>query len=127
MNTHPGTYPPDYRYVRAHSFLVATGLALTFLTLAPNLRGQESGSKIDPAALDLIQQGSDALKAGHYNKAESAFRKANKLQHDSCLACWLGIAQAEKQLADRDGAWKNTDRALHAAAGDWERPQAPCV
>jgi peroxiredoxin len=124
MNTHPGTYPRDYRYVHARSFLVATGLALTFLTLAPNLRGQESGSKIDPAALDLIQQGSDALKSGHYSKAEAAFRKANKLQHDSCFACWIGIAQAEKQLADRDGAWKNTDKALNAATDDSQRAQA---
>ena len=124
MNTQPETYPPDYLCARARPFLVATGLVLAFLTLAPNLRGQESGSKIDSATLDLIQQGSDALKAGHYDKAESAFRKANKLQLDSCFACWMGIAQAERNRADRVDAWKTTDKALNAATDDSQRAQA---
>jgi peroxiredoxin len=124
MNTHPATYPPDYLRVRARSSLVAAGLVLAFLTFAPSLRGQESGSKIDAATLDLMQQGSDALKAGNYDKAESAFRKANKLQHDSCFACWMGIAQAEKNTGDPLGSWKTTDKALNAATDDSQRAQA---
>jgi thiol-disulfide isomerase/thioredoxin len=124
MITQPETYPHDYPCVRARSFLMAAGIALIVLTFAPNVRGQESGLKSDAATLDLFQQGSDALKAGHYDKAEAAFRKANKLQHDSCFACWMGIAQAEGNTADREGAWKAAEKALNAAGDDSERAQA---
>ena len=124
MNTQPETYPRKYWCVRARSFPVTAGLVLVLLVLAPNLCGQESGSQIDGVALDLIQQGNDALKAGHCDKAASAFRKANKLRHDSCFECWMGIAQSERISRDRMGAWKSAGRALDAAKDDSQKAQA---
>ena len=122
MNTQPKTYRSDYRLAR--NLLPVAVLLVAFLAFAWHLGGQESDSTLDPATLGLIQQGEDAFKAGHYDKAEAAFRKANKLQHDACFACWLGIAQTREFMKDIAGALKASEKALKAATTDEQRANA---
>ncbi len=122
MNTQPETYRCDYG--RGRNLLPVAILLLAFLAFAWHLDGQESDSTLDPGTLGLIQQGEDAFKAGHYDKAEAAFRKANKLQHDACYACWVGIAQTREFMKDYAGALKASEKALKAATNDEQRASA---
>src|SRR5256885_9808489 len=56
------------------------------------------------SAQQELQAGQEALVARHYEGAEKAFRKANKIQHESCLACYLGLAQALASLGQKKDA-----------------------
>src|SRR5256885_9003266 len=75
------------------------------------------------SAQQELQAGQEALVARHYEGAEKAFRKANKIQHESCLACYLGLAQALASLGQKKDALGAADKAMKLATNDMERAQ----
>jgi thiol-disulfide isomerase/thioredoxin len=68
---------------------------------------------------DLVR-GREALRAHKYKDAIDAFKKAEKRLHDECPECFMGIAVACIHTGDKDGALKNSDRAI-ALAKDSEQ------
>ena len=82
---------------------------------------QQAASSLDPAAQQALKQGEDALAARHYEEAEKAFKKANKIQHDGCVRCWFGLAQAQGSIGELDGALKSAGRGISATTDDSQR------
>jgi len=122
MNTQPETYPQRYLFVRRP--IVETLILLAIVVIAPSLRAQQSGATLDPAAQQLLKEGKQALSANRYDDSEKAFRKANKITHDSCFPCWEGIAHAQEGRGDLEGALKSIEKAMRAAGDDRQRAQA---
>ena len=103
-------------------FVAAGGLVSTAF-IAGTSSAQEAKTQLDPAAQQELQAGQEALVARHYDSAEKAFRKANKIQHESCLACYLGLAQALASLGQKKDALGAADKAMKLATNDVERAQ----
>jgi peroxiredoxin len=105
------------------------GFAFTgALVLAAELIGgtgiaQEAKARLDPAAQKELKTGQDALAARRYADAEKAFRKANKIQHESCLPCYVGLAQALASLSKKNDALRAADKAMQLATNDAGRAQ----
>lgn len=116
------TYPVDN--VRARFPLIVCGFLLGILTSGKSTLAQTPPPELAPETLELIQRGSDAIRAGHYYQAADAFKKANKIEHGACFWCWLGLARADGDTGFRDIALKDTDNALKNAADDEQRAKA---
>jgi peroxiredoxin len=94
--------------------LAATVLALTAFA-------QQSTAPTDPPEQQLLSEGKKALSSGKYDDAEKAFKKANKIEHDACLPCWVGIARAALGRGDLDSALKSADKGMSHASDDSSR------
>ena len=103
-------------------FVAAGGLVSTAF-IGGTSSAQEAKAQLDPVAQQELKAGQEALVAGHYDGAEKAFRKANKIQHESCLACYLGLAQALASLGQKKDALGAADKAMKLATNDVERAQ----
>ena len=101
--------------------MAAGGLVLPAALIGVTSSAQEAKAQLDPAAQQQLQAGQEALVAGHYADAEKAFRKANKIQHESCLACYLGLAQALASRGEKKDALGAADKAMKLATNDVER------
>ncbi len=121
MNTQPKTYL--YRYLFVRKIVVRAVILLAIPAMVVSLRAQQPDATIDPAAQQFVKNGKKALVDGRYDDAEKAFRKANKLAHDSCLPCWEGIARAQEGRGDLDGSLKSIEKAMHTASDDRQRAQ----
>ena len=78
----------------------------------------------DPQVTAFVKQGNDALAAKNFEDASKAFKKANKLAHDSCFDCWIGQACALEGLGDADSAKNSAARAIATAPDDSARADA---
>ena len=100
---------------------ICTVLLTVHLVAAPFLCSQQAQPSRDPAFQLQFEQGQTVLQAGKYDEAINAFKKANKLQKDSCAQCYLGMAVAYYHKEDLDKARENCDRALASAPDDTTR------
>jgi thiol-disulfide isomerase/thioredoxin len=101
------------------------GLFLAFLFIAMGevaAGGADAGSS--PAFTEQFEAAKRAFSAGKYRDAANAFKKANKLQGDSCYPCWLGMAAADVKMEDYKAALQSADRAVGFATDDSERAAA---
>src|SRR6266513_4772128 len=85
-------------------FAAAGGLVSTAF-IGGTCSAQEAKTQLDPVAQQELKAGQEALVARHYDGAEKAFRKANKIQHESCLACYLGLAEELASLGQKKTPW----------------------
>ncbi len=95
-------------------------LFVVFLLPLP-LLSQSTPSSARPAFEEQAKQGRDALSSAKYPGAISAFKKANKLQNNSCADCYLGIATASLDMGNPQEVLENSDKALQCAATDSQR------
>ncbi len=84
----------------------------------------QTGSGSNPAFAEQYEAGKRAFSAGHYRDAIGAFKKANKLQSNSCYECLLGMAAAGLKLEEYKNAIESSDKAIGAAKDDQERAAA---
>jgi thiol-disulfide isomerase/thioredoxin len=101
-------------------------LVMTFsagASLLAQEQPQQATSSLDPAAQQILKQGEDALAARHYEEAEKAFKKANKIQHDMCVRCWFGLAQVQGRIGELDEAVKSAGRGISVATHDSQRAE----
>ena len=103
-------------------FVAAGGLVSTAF-IGGTSSAQEAKAQLDPVAQQELKAGQEALVAHHYDGAEKAFRKANKIQHEACLACYFGLAQALASLGQKKDALDAADKAMKLATNDVERAQ----
>src|SRR5256885_2694845 len=103
-------------------FRVAVCLLLIFLSPG-YLFGQNQGAPANPETPALLKQGDAALAARHFSEAEKSFKKAAKLEHDQCAACYVGLAQVKNSMGDTGAALSDCDRALASAPNDQQRAQ----
>lgn len=85
---------------------------------------QQADPAISPAAMSALQTGEAAQKAGEYDAAAKAFRKASKIEHDQCFRCSMDLAVASYQLGDLQGALDASSKSLSVASDDSERAAA---
>src|ERR1700686_3435068 len=85
-------------------FLAAGGLVFSAAFIGGTSSAQDTKAQLDPAAQQELKAGQEALVARRYADAEKAFRKANKIQHESCLACYVGLAQALANVGRKNDA-----------------------
>ncbi len=89
--------------------------------------GEVSAGQSEPANPEFTKQfeaGALALKAGNYRDAIGSFKKANKLQGNSCYQCLLGMASAGLKLEDYKSALDSSTKAIGVAKDDHERALA---
>jgi peroxiredoxin/Flp pilus assembly protein TadD len=105
---------------------VVCGLCFLFFFAAASGQApsQQSSTEMGSEAQQYWQEGNSALAARHYADAEKAYKKANKLEHESCFACWMGIAQAQAGMGDTIGALNTAQKSLKFARNDAERGEA---
>jgi len=76
-------------------------LAIFFLTLYANpIKSQELS---DPVA-KVLAEGEAFRKQRDYDRALSAFRKADKLSHHTCADCYLGMFMVNRELGNFSAA-----------------------
>ncbi len=101
-------------------------LAALLLAIATSLRAgapQKSAPALDPRVEACLQQGREALAKRHFKDAEKAFSKANKIEHERCLPCWVGLAMVQGEEGDLDGALRTADKALATATDNAARAE----
>jgi len=81
---------------------------------------QSQAPPADPEFQAAFDQGRQALAAGNYEGAISAFKKANKRQKN-CAECFLGLAIANMHAGDSGQVLENCDKAISVAPGDSTR------
>ena len=90
-------------------------LAIFFLTLYANpIKSQELS---DPVA-KVLAEGEAFRKQRDYDRALSAFRKADKLSHHTCADCYLGMFMVNRELGNFSAALDDTKQAVKAAGDD---------
>src|SRR5256885_2930402 len=85
--------------------------------------GQIAEATESPEASALLKEGRNALAAERFSDAEKLFKKAAKLEHDHCVRCYFGLAEAKISLGDESAAIANCDRALAVASNDKQRAE----
>jgi thiol-disulfide isomerase/thioredoxin len=94
--------------------------------LASPLPSQQPSSD-NPELASILKEGNDALAARKFADAAKAFKKANKLDHDICYSCWIGLAYALDGSGDYPGARDSASKALAVAQTDAQRAGAHVV
>ncbi|HXX21982.1 MAG TPA: redoxin family protein [Terriglobia bacterium] len=90
-------------------------LAIFFLTLyAKPIRGQQLS---DPVAKALAE-GEVFRKQRDYDRALSAYRKADKLSHHTCADCFIGMFRVDRELGNLQAALDDIKEAVKAAGDD---------
>jgi len=84
----------------------------------------QSGPTSSPQFTEQFEAGKRALEGGHYRDAVGYFKKANKLEGNSCYPCLLGMAHADLKLEDYENAVESSVKAIGAAKDDHERAAA---
>jgi peroxiredoxin len=84
----------------------------------------QSGPAATPQFTEQFEAGKRALEGGHYRDALGSFKKANKLQGNSCYPCLLGMAHADLKLEEYKNALDSSIKAIAAAKDDQERAAA---
>jgi len=103
--------------MRAYRLLLP--LAIFFLTLYANpIKSQELS---EPAAKALAE-GEAFRKQRDYERALSAYRKADKLSHHTCADCFIGMFRVDRELGNLQAALDDTKEAVKAAGDD--KPKA---
>jgi peroxiredoxin len=85
---------------------------------------QEESAVDDPAMGPDYQLGKSALASQKYQEAVRAFKKANKLQNDTCSACLTQIAYAQARMGDTRGALNSAEKAVATAKSNEQRADA---
>lgn len=96
-------------------FFAGTNNAFAQTTAPPSL---------SPATVGFIKQGDSALSARHFEDAIKTYKKANKLEHDACEPCWVGLALGDEALRNMDSALKDSAKAISSSSTDAERADA---
>ena len=92
--------------------------ALSLLAMALCVSGAaQAQTSADPAD-GLLRRGYNKLNARKYDDAMKAFKKANRLRHDSCADCLLEMAIVESKTGEFDHALKDCDKAIAWATTD---------
>src|SRR5690242_14517519 len=65
-----------------------------------------------------FQAGQNAITAGKYKEALDIFKRANKLQNNSCADCYINMAIAYSRLGDFPNAISSCDKAISVATDD---------
>lgn len=99
------------------------GSILAFLVGSAVLLTAQAGQSSDPAFQQQFARGDQALKDGKYKDAIDAFKKANKLQGNSCGECYLLTAVASYRSGEIKQCEENCDKALANASDDAMRAQ----
>lgn len=94
--------------MRMRFFCTAVAAAIVASVSAPARAQSEAEDRATARA--LAQQGSDALEAKDYAKAEDAFRRADALFHAPTLV--LGLARAQAAEGKFVEAWENYNRII---------------
>ena len=92
--------------------------ALIFLLVTTCLVGQQ------PAPDSDFARGREALVAGKYQDAISAFKKSDKQNHGTCAECQMGMAVAYFRVGDKDNSLKSSDKAIQLLKDDSSRAAA---
>jgi tetratricopeptide (TPR) repeat protein len=91
------------------------------LAVSGEVAAGQAGTGPSPEVTEQLQAASRAFSAGKYRDAASAFKKANKLQGDSCYQCWLGMAAADLKIQDYKAALQAAEKAGGFAKDDSDR------
>ena len=104
------------------------GLVLVAIACCWTGTGETGAAQSEPATTpqftEQFEAGKRALEGGHYRDAVGSFKKANKLQGNSCYPCLLGMAHADLKLEDYKNALDSSIKAIGAAKDDHERAAA---
>ncbi|MGH9536589.1 MAG: redoxin domain-containing protein [Terriglobales bacterium] len=65
-----------------------------------------------------FQAGHNAITAGKYKEAIDIFKRANKLQNNSCADCYINMAIAYSRLGEFPNAISSCDKAISVATND---------
>jgi tetratricopeptide (TPR) repeat protein len=112
--------------LKAIPFLLLLCALLHALPLASSSSGQQS-TPDNPEVASLLKEGNEALAAKKFPDAAKAFKKANKLDHDVCYACWIGLAYALDGSGDYSGARDSASKAISVSQTDAQRAGAHVV
>lgn len=82
--------------------------------------GQEPG----PEAAQELSAGKSDLSHHRYDDAAKHFKKAIKLEHESCSSCFVWLLRTQLGQGKLDDALKNGEQALKTAHSDRERAEA---
>lgn len=107
------------------NFLRSARLTLSFFSIliSQGVLHAQQASMSGPAQ-EQMKKGDDAMAAKHFADAASAYKKANKLENESCYMCWLKLALAQFNNSDEHGAASACERALMLAKSDSDRAAA---
>ena len=97
-------------------------LVLCFATVLAASSSLHASSPDDAAFNSQMDQGRQALQAGKYGDAISAFKKATKAR-PSCADCYLSLAVAYMQSGQIEDGIKSCDRAIAVATDDPTRAE----
>ncbi len=98
--------------------------AIGFSLLAPSVGSQQVRPAYDPHTEEALKRGREASVAGKYEDAIKSFKEANKLQHNVCFDCHLGLAEVYSASGDDRSAVDNSNKALAEAADSHRRALA---
>ena len=70
------------------------------------------------AVAKALADGDAFRKQRDYDRAMSAYRKADKLSHHTCAECYLGMFRVHRELGDLTAALEDAKQAVKAAGGD---------
>jgi tetratricopeptide (TPR) repeat protein len=90
-------------------------LAIFFLTLyAKPIKSQELSEPVAKA----LAEGEAFRKQRDYDRALSAYRKADKLSHHTCADCFIGMFRVDRELGNLQAALDDAKEAVKAAGED---------
>ncbi len=85
------------------------------LALALSVDAQTGNPSKDAYADEALKKGKEANAAGKFADAVKIFKETNKLQHNACYDCYMGLAVAYSGLGDARSAEDSSNKALTAA------------
>ena len=89
-----------------------------------SMQAQNTVPEADSAFQQQLHTAREAAAAGNYKEALDTFKRLNKLQNNSCAACYIGMAVAYQRMSDFENAIMSCDRALAVAKNDQIRASA---
>ncbi len=92
--------------------------AFLLAIVAPRCQGSNSENDKELSA------GQADFARHDYDDAAKHFKKASKLEHESCSECFIWLLRAEIGLGKTDDALKSADMALKTAQSDRQRANA---
>jgi thiol-disulfide isomerase/thioredoxin len=95
-------------------YLIFFLVIFSFALCAKPAKSQEGGDRV----AKTLAEGDAFRKHREYDKALSAYHKADKLSHHTCPDCYLCMFRVDRELGNLQGALDDAKQAVKAAGDD---------
>jgi thiol-disulfide isomerase/thioredoxin len=96
------------------ALLAARMLLLAAVAIAPSWKAAQA-QELSEEAKKQVAQGDALFQHRQYYKALEAYRKADKLSHNTSAVCLLRMVRAERKIGDLDSAMDHAKKAAKVA------------